>query len=93
MLMIATTESSDGPDVETVIVFRSCQRTAEDEEFRLLRFQLFCFMGAIASFWQVRKQKAVSASLFDQRKQQAAVEMAETQSLVSNNSRDSADLV
>lgn len=50
-------------------------------------------MGGIASLLQVRKQKALSASLFDQRKQQAAVELAETQSLVSNNSRDNADAV
>jgi hypothetical protein len=79
-------------------VYRSCRRTDEDEEFRLLRFQLFCFMGGIASFVQVRKQKTLSASLFDQRKHQstatAAVEMVETQSLVSNNSRDEeADVV
>jgi hypothetical protein len=53
-------------------------------------------MGGIASFVQVRKQKALSASLFDQRKYQtsgAAVEMVETQSLVSNNSRDETDVV
>lgn len=92
--VLGATESSDGPEQgDPLIVYRSCQRTEEDEEFRLLRFQLFCFMGGIASFVQVRKQKAVSASLFDQRKQQAAVEMVETQSLVSNNSRDEADVV
>ena len=49
-------------------VYRSCPRTVNDEEFLMVRFQVFCFLTGAIAFMSVRKQKAAAASLFDQRK-------------------------
>ena len=45
-----------------------CRRTVADEEFLLVRFQVFCLLTGTIAFVSVRKQKAAAASLFDQRK-------------------------
>lgn len=47
--------------------YQSCRRTVDDEEFLLMRFQVFCFLAGTIAFISVRRQKAQHASLFDQR--------------------------
>lgn len=56
-----------------------------------MQFQVACFVLGLFSFYQVRKQKLASASLFDQRKATKlrtsgmldnGVEMVETQALM-----------
>jgi hypothetical protein len=61
------TKSSILLDSSHHIVYQSCRRTVADEEFRLMRFQVFCFLIGAIAFMSVRRQKAQHASLFDQR--------------------------
>jgi hypothetical protein len=51
--------------------------TAADDEFLLVRFQVFCILLGAFAVVSVKKQKIVSASLFDQRKLQAEQERKE----------------
>lgn len=61
---------ADGQETEKATVSQTCKRTEDDEEFLLIRLQMICvLMGGFAMI-SVRKQKAASASLFDQRKRQ-----------------------
>ncbi|KAL3756536.1 hypothetical protein ACHAWU_009930 [Discostella pseudostelligera] len=48
--------------------YRSCQFTASDEQFRMFRMQFICLLVGMWSLRNVRKQRVVSASLFDQRR-------------------------
>mmetsp|Transcript_33378 Transcript_33378/g.67388 ORF Transcript_33378/g.67388 Transcript_33378/m.67388 type:complete len:316 (-) Transcript_33378:908-1855(-) len=48
--------------------YQSCMYTESDEQFRMLRMQLFCLVIGCWSMKTVRKQKVASASLFDQRR-------------------------
>jgi hypothetical protein len=50
-------------------VYRSCARTKWDDEFLMVRLQLFCLLLGAWSFASLKKQKMATASLFDQRKQ------------------------
>mmetsp|Transcript_29054 Transcript_29054/g.35390 ORF Transcript_29054/g.35390 Transcript_29054/m.35390 type:complete len:214 (-) Transcript_29054:152-793(-) len=59
-------ECSSG--VKRMIVYRSCNRTVQDEEALMVRFQLLCTLVAFISLMSTRRQKRVSASLFDQRR-------------------------
>lgn len=54
--------------VGTIFMNRSCKRTKEDDEFLMVRFQVFCVLIGTAAFVSARKQKYVGASLFEQRK-------------------------
>jgi nicotinic acid mononucleotide adenylyltransferase len=47
----------------------SCKYTEADEEFAMVRLQMMCFLIGSIAVMSVRKQKRLSASLFDQRKQ------------------------
>lgn len=49
-------------------VYNSCLRTTADEQWLVVRMQFFCAMVFIFSMISTRKQKIISASLFDQRK-------------------------
>lgn len=49
-------------------MYRSCSRTEADEEFLLIRLQVFCLLMGSFAFLMVRRQKVSSANLFDQRK-------------------------
>jgi len=49
-------------------VYRSCKRTSTDEEFLMLRLQVFCLLIGVTAFVSARRQKFAHASLFDQRK-------------------------
>ena len=49
-------------------VYRSCKRTVQDEETLMTRFQMLCVLVALISLTSTRRQKRVSASLFDQRR-------------------------
>jgi hypothetical protein len=51
--------------------YQSCKRTRAEEEFRVVRLQVLCLLLGAVAVVSVRKQKMVSASLFDQRKLQA----------------------
>jgi hypothetical protein len=68
LFRIADSENADVDALPSRTVYRSCKRTVEDEEFLLVRFQVFCFLTGTIAFMSVRKQKAAAASLFDQRK-------------------------
>ena len=58
------------------ISYESCQRTQAEDEFAIVRLQVFClFVGAIA-FASVRRQKVLHASLFDRRRLRAKEENA-----------------
>ena len=63
--VFAVTEESTGEQRKS---YRSCARTKADEEYLMIRLQVFCLLLGVVSFASVRKQKAVTASLFDQRK-------------------------
>lgn len=54
--------------VDTREAIQSCKRTKSDEEFLVVRLQVFCLLIGVLSLVAARKQKAASASLFDQRK-------------------------
>jgi hypothetical protein len=67
----------DGNEIGTRTKFESCKRTAADDEFLLVRFQVFCILLGAFAVVSVRKQKRLSATLFDQRKLQAEQERKE----------------
>jgi hypothetical protein len=52
----------------THTIYRACARTAGDDEFLLIRFQVVCLLTGLFAIVLVRKQKAAAASLFDQRR-------------------------
>jgi nicotinic acid mononucleotide adenylyltransferase len=56
-------------EASTRTEMRSCKYTESDEEFAMIRLQMLCFLIGSIAVASVRKQKRVSASLFDQRKQ------------------------
>jgi hypothetical protein len=66
--------SPDGNEIGTRTKYESCKRTAADDEFLLVRFQVFCVLLGAFAVISVRKQKIVSANLFDKRKYQAEEE-------------------
>mmetsp|Transcript_24440 Transcript_24440/g.56957 ORF Transcript_24440/g.56957 Transcript_24440/m.56957 type:complete len:190 (+) Transcript_24440:725-1294(+) len=58
----------EGTETTTRTIFKSCRRTRADEEFLMVRFQVFCFLLGSLSFLYAKRQKTQSASLFDQRR-------------------------
>lgn len=52
---------------EHTIMYQVCQRTKADEEFLMIRLQVFCLVLGVLSLLSVRKQKSNASSLFDQR--------------------------
>ncbi|KAL7489044.1 hypothetical protein ACHAW6_014628 [Cyclotella cf. meneghiniana] len=48
--------------------YRPCRYTESDEQLRMLRMQLICLVIGIFSIRMVKRQKAKTASLFDQRR-------------------------
>lgn len=65
---------------------RSCKYTEFDEEFTMIRLQIFCLLIGSLAIVSVKKQKRLSFSLFDQRKQQRA-------NTTANNGKRSSDFV
>jgi hypothetical protein len=57
------------PSLVIRLVYEPCRRTEADEEFLMVRMQVFCLLIGALAFLSVRRQKAASANLFDQRKQ------------------------
>uniref|UniRef100_A0A7S1ZI32 Uncharacterized protein n=1 Tax=Ditylum brightwellii TaxID=49249 RepID=A0A7S1ZI32_9STRA len=49
-------------------IYKSCSRTASDEQFLLIRMQLLCVTLGCIALMNVRKQKMKNSSLFDQRR-------------------------
>lgn len=49
-------------------IHQSCRRTSSDEGFLVVQLQVFCLLLGVLACVSARKQKAASASLFDQRK-------------------------
>lgn len=66
---------ADGND-ETRFMYKSCSRTDAEEQFLMIRLQVICFFMGAMSIMSVRRQKSVTASLFDQRKRRASTEIA-----------------
>mmetsp|Transcript_1566 Transcript_1566/g.1668 ORF Transcript_1566/g.1668 Transcript_1566/m.1668 type:complete len:310 (+) Transcript_1566:46-975(+) len=64
-------EDSESEISSKNIKMRSCKYTEFDEEFAMVRLQIFCFLVASLAIISVKKQKRLSTSLFDQRKQEA----------------------
>jgi hypothetical protein len=52
----------------THTMYQACARTAGDDEFLLVRFQVVCLLTGLIAVMLVRRQKAAAASLFDQRR-------------------------
>ena len=50
-------------------MYRSCARTKWDEEYLMVRLQVFCLLLGVLSIASLKKQKVATATLFDQRKQ------------------------
>jgi len=48
--------------------YRPCQYTESDEQYRMLWMQIICLLVGFLAIRNVRRQKVVSASLFDQRR-------------------------
>ncbi|KAL9184403.1 hypothetical protein ACHAXT_002489 [Thalassiosira profunda] len=51
--------------------YRPCQYTEADEQYRMLRMQMICLLIGVWAMRNVRRQRVVSASLFDQRRMRA----------------------
>jgi len=49
-------------------MYKSCSRTASDEQFLLIRMQLLCVTLGCIALTNARKQKMKNSSLFDQRR-------------------------
>ncbi|CAB9525604.1 expressed unknown protein [Seminavis robusta] len=64
----STTTTSVSASVGVGPLYRSCLRTKSDEEFLMVRLQVIWVVLGTAAFVLSRKQKSLSASLFDQRK-------------------------
>mmetsp|Transcript_19586 Transcript_19586/g.27707 ORF Transcript_19586/g.27707 Transcript_19586/m.27707 type:complete len:164 (+) Transcript_19586:78-569(+) len=58
-------------EISSTKKFRSCKRTEADEEFLMMRLQMFCFLLGFMSLFSAKRQKRIHASLFDQRKAKA----------------------
>ena len=48
--------------------YESCRRTQADDEFLLVRLQVFCLTVGTLAFASVRKQRVLSANAFDKRR-------------------------
>ena len=59
---------TDTEDAKQHTIFLSCDRTEEDEQFAVMRFQVLCLLAGAVAFVSVRQQKQSAASLFDQRR-------------------------
>jgi len=70
---LSTTEEEESENKISTknIQMRSCKYTEFDEEFAMVRLQIFCFLIGSLAIMSVKKQKRLSTSLFDQRKQEA----------------------
>lgn len=75
---------STGTEQEAHATFiqKSCKYTDFDEGMAMFRLQLFCYIAGLFSMASVRKQKRLSSSMFDQRRQQGAAPVV----VQSNNS-------
>lgn len=62
-------EFEDEEESKGGIEMRSCKHTEADEEFAMIRLQMFCCLIGGMALMSVKRQKRVSASLFDQRKE------------------------
>lgn len=65
-------------------VFQNCKRTTSDEEYLMLELQVVCTIVAFFSISKVKKEKIVSASLFDQRRRKNHVQSEEIATLISS---------
>lgn len=57
----------DGGGYKIAIEYRPCNRTSMDEEYIMIQFQAICLFVAFISLRAVRREKVVSASLFELR--------------------------
>jgi hypothetical protein len=55
-------------------MYRSCARTKWDEEYLMVRLQVFCLLLGVLSIVSLKKQKVSTATLFDQRKSQGRLD-------------------
>eukprot|EP01038_Epipyxis_sp_PR26KG_P013181 gene13181-17660_t len=54
---------------EEIEKFRSCKVTAEDDEIRVIMFQICMGLVGGIAFWQVQSRKKITMTQYDQRKQ------------------------
>ncbi|CAB9512239.1 expressed unknown protein [Seminavis robusta] len=80
----STTTTTVSASVGVGPLYRSCLRTKSDEEFLMVRLQVIWVVLGTAAFVLSRKQKSLSASLFDQRKL-ASQQAAQQQQSTTNN--------
>mmetsp|Transcript_2254 Transcript_2254/g.2726 ORF Transcript_2254/g.2726 Transcript_2254/m.2726 type:complete len:231 (-) Transcript_2254:112-804(-) len=57
----------DGNGYKMAIQYKPCNRTPMDEEYVMIQFQAICLFVAFISLRAVKREKIVSASLFDLR--------------------------
>lgn len=73
----------------TWTTYDSCKSTRAEEEFALVRLQMFCLLLGAMAFASVRRQKMLHASLFDRRRlharQQQQQKQQEQQMSMSSN--------
>lgn len=79
-----TESGDDDPDYREET--RSCKYTDFDNVFAMFQLQFFCLFIGVLSIISVKKQKKLSMSMFDRRKQQGATSLRENNN-VGNNKR------
>jgi len=68
-----------GPDeAEAKYEMRSCKHTDFDNGLVMFQFQIFCLLIGALSIVSVKKQKKLSLSMFDRRKQQGKARTSDT---------------
>lgn len=67
-LHLCENADNDDDDSDLVEAFQSCERTRWDEDYLMMRLQGLCMILAFLSLRNVKREKASSESLFDQRK-------------------------
>jgi len=70
-----STGTEDEASVDSTFIRKSCKYTQFEEEMAMFRLQLICLAIGLLSVASVRKQKRMSVSMFDRRKQQGAASL------------------
>ena len=75
----SSSSSQQAAPAAPVIVYESCNRTTAEDEFLLIRLEMLCLVLGSIAVLQVRKQKLLTASLFDQRRRESRIKKQEQQ--------------
>jgi len=78
-------------ETESKYEMRSCKHTDLENGLAMIQFQLFCMLIGTLSIVSVKKQKKLSLSMFDRRKQQGS--KARTSDLMGSNKRSEEEAI